>query len=769
MMAPPNAVAPAFIETVLGEVATLGTPLWLVIDDLHVLTDRHAVESLSTLFAQMPPNLHLVVASRTQPALGLHRLRIEGRLVEIQAADLAFTTQETSEVLTRAGLDLEPSLIETLVQRTGGWAAGIRIAALALAGSDDPAGWIADLDGGDRAIADYLSAEVLTTIPAADQDFLLSTSICSELSVGLARELTDRHDAAALLDALIRANAFTDRVGSHGSQYRYHDMFRTFLATELRRRAPDLEPQLHQRAATWFLRQGEPLHALDHLVSAGDLERVVEVAAGHGMGAILDGDGHKLLDVMDRLSAPGRRHMLLALLGGAAAMWRDDLDAGDRWLAAVDPDALHAERDPVLSVLAPAVTLARSRYTTTVDQAVADLHAAWPGRGPNPDLALYTRYQRGIAQLYLGQYDAALTDLTAAARTAHQTGRAELEVTCMSFLGGTAASMSRLMDMRRYADDALALAENLGWSRSQATAHAHMLVAWSAHLTADPATARTHAQYAMTALTEHTDPDVELATRSVATIIAADGPHAHDTMRAYRTAFARLAHAQMSPALLSYAAPNLVRICLDLGERHWAQQVLDTTAATTPQPGEPLLLRALLLHDSGRHDAALRELDEILTGRAACHVITTQVQAWLLAASLDHHRDNPTRSHEHLTVALQLAEPENVVRPFLDLHPILDLLTAGTGRFAHHEDFAERIRQSVIPLSAGSPEDPQRLTSGELAILRELPSLMSIREIAQARALSINTVKTHLRSIYRKLHVTGRRQAVDAGRQQGLL
>lgn len=262
-------------------------------------------------------------------------------------------------------------------------------------------------------------------------------------------------------------------------------------------------PTVSEATAEWYLDRGDPLHAMEHLVLAGRTDRLEQV------------------------------------------------DRADRWLAEVDMSATLASADQVCATLAATIALARARYDDRVADELAQLESTWSGVEEDDDLALLARHHRGVARLYVGRYEDAIADLEQVGRVAHLTRRDGLRLSCLSFIAGTEASMSRLPDMRRHADEALELAARRGWTGSRATAHAYMLAAWSAYLRADHATASRNAAAATLALGRHADPDVELATRTVALLVAADEEEPFEALVEYRAAFQRLAHAQMSrPARL---------------------------------------------------------------------------------------------------------------------------------------------------------------------------------------------------------------------------
>jgi LuxR family transcriptional regulator, maltose regulon positive regulatory protein len=769
LVAPHGEVAPAFVDALVAEVAALGEPVWLVLDDVHVLRHPAALDSLALLVRRLGPGFRLVLASRADPPLGLPRLRLEGRLRELRASDLAFTLDETAAFLESQGVSLPETSRRVLQDRTEGWVAGIKIAVLAMQGGEQPVAFVERFGGDDHAVADYLVTEVLASLPDDTRGFLLRTSVCTEVDVGLAQRLTGRADSAAVLEALERDNVFTRQLGRGRATYRYHELLRTFLAAELRRTDGELERELQRTAAGWYEQHGEYLHALERLARAGELDRFVAVADAHGVGALLDGRARRLLSILALLDDRHRSVPVVALLGAAAALALDDLDAADRWLVNVALEALAGGPDRALAGLAATVGAARARYTARVDVALARLEATAAGDTGDADRDLYALIHRGVSRLYLGRYTDGMVDLKRAADIARVTERDAVRVECLSFLAGAFGSQGALPEMREQAERAIGLAEPRGWARSSALAHAYVLVAWSAYLRFDTPTAESNMALAITSLSDHNEPDVELAARSLEAVLAADGAAPFEAMQRYRRTFARLADAQMSPALLAYTLPVLVHICLDLGERAWAREFFEAAIARSPNPGEPTLIRAMLLHDAGNIDAARRELEAITRNEAPCHLETTVVRARLLYAEIESRLGHVTRAQEHVLEALRQAEPLELSRPFLDSDVIRHLLVSGQGRFGHHEAFVRRLTAVPLPTLLERHQEANRLTPAELAVLRELPSLFSLREIAQARSLSVNTVKTHLRAIYRKLGVAGRREAVEVGRGRGLV
>lgn len=769
LLAPADEVDPGFVDELLREVASLGDPVSLVLDDVHVVQHPRAVASLELLVRRSPSNLRLVLSGRTEPPIGLPRLRLRGALKEIRAPDLAFTLEETVDLVQRHDVGLSEADTKVLHTRTDGWAAGLQIACMAVAGGEEPGAFVDRFDGDDHQVADYLLTEVMDALPDATRRFMLRTSICADLSVGLAERLSDRMDAALLLERLEQRNAFTRRVGRGRATYRYHDLLRTFLLAELRRVDPRAERELRHTAARWFQQEGDHLHAMEHLVMAGDTQQVVELARSQGLAAVLSGRARRLHLILGELPEPARRDPVVALLLAAAALHLGNTPEADRWLVHLDLDTLAGSSDPALAVLAAAVGTARARFDLDVRAALLRLETTPAGTTGDPDLDLYALQQRGVARVYVGSYRGAVSDLERATVLARSGGRDVMLISALSFLAGTHASMGDLSATQRDAAEAVALAERRGWGRSQSIAHAYMLLGWMASLRGESRTAERAAARALASLAQHNEPDIELAARSLELYLIGDHHDAFAALQRYLQLYERLADADVSPALLGYAAPVVLQICLDLGERHSARRIAEVAIRRAPDPGEPALLRAMLHSDAGQPMAARSELAPILDGTARCHLVTTEVRAWLLAVAIDQDAGNSTRAQERLRTALHRAEPAGLLQPFTESRRFADLLIGGKGRFGRSEAFVDRILERLPPAAADEHDALVRLTPTELEILRDLPSLLTLREIARTRSISVNTVKSHLRAIYRKLDADGRRGAVEVARSRGLL
>ena len=235
---------PLLPAPVLSELTGQRGGLILVIDDLHELTSPDALAQLTRLLTNLPPNGHAVLATRRDLPLHLHQLRLAGELAEIRAADLRFSERETRELLDASGVELSGAGAALLYQRTEGWAAGLRLAAISLAGHPDPERFVAEFSGSDRTVAEYLIAEMLERQPEEVQHLLLRTSLLDRVNGELADLLTGRSGSERILLDLEDANAFVASLDGERTWFRYHHLFGDLLRLELRRTLPEEVPAI---------------------------------------------------------------------------------------------------------------------------------------------------------------------------------------------------------------------------------------------------------------------------------------------------------------------------------------------------------------------------------------------------------------------------------------------------------------------------------------------------------------------------------------------
>jgi ATP/maltotriose-dependent transcriptional regulator MalT len=325
----------AVVDRLLTDLAPLEDRLWLVIDDAHLLGSGEVLAQLELLLLRTPPELRLVVATRHDLRLGLHRLRLEGDLTEIRAADLRFSLAEARALFGATGLELPGDALARLHARTEGWAAGLRLAALSLAGHPDPERFAAEFSGTDRTVAEFLLAEVLDRQSEEARRLLLRTSVLDRVSGPLADVLTGRSGGERILQDLEQAGAFVVSLDASRSWFRYHQLFADLLQLELRRTEPNERAGLHRAAAGWLAEHGHPVEAVRQAQAAEDWATATRLLSDRWLDLYLGGRGAILVELLAgfpaRLAAASPE---LTAVQVAGDLVRGSLEDAGRHLAA---------------------------------------------------------------------------------------------------------------------------------------------------------------------------------------------------------------------------------------------------------------------------------------------------------------------------------------------------------------------------------------------------------------------------------------------------
>jgi LuxR family transcriptional regulator, maltose regulon positive regulatory protein len=329
----------AIAERLLEDLSSLEEPLWLVIDDVHELRSPQALAQLRLLMMHAPPDVRFMLVARRDVRLGLHRLRLEGELTEIRAADLRFSLDEARALMRAAGIALPESALAALVARTEGWATGLRLAALSLTGHPDPARFATEFSGVERTVAEYLLAEVLDQLTEPERLLLLRTSVCERFSGELADLLSSGPGGGEeILRDLEEAGAFVVALDARRSWFRCHQLFADLLQRELRRSEPTALAELHGAAAGWFAAHGYPAEAVHHAQEAEDWNLALRLLTDHFLGLILDGQGATAHRLLARFPAEIATDPELAAVMAADEVVRASLDGAERHLARAEQE-----------------------------------------------------------------------------------------------------------------------------------------------------------------------------------------------------------------------------------------------------------------------------------------------------------------------------------------------------------------------------------------------------------------------------------------------
>jgi LuxR family maltose regulon positive regulatory protein len=797
----------AVLASLLNDLADVAQDVAVVLDDYHVIDAPEVHEAVSFLVERAPPQLHVALATRADPPLPLARLRARGDLVELRAADLRFTAAEAGSYLNDVmELGLTGEQTAALGERTEGWIAALQLAALSLQGRDDVASFVGSFAGDDRYVVDYLVEEVLQRQPEPTRQFLLHTSVLDRLTGGLCDALTGRDDGGRTLETLERANLFLVPLDDRRRWYRYHHLFADVLRARLLDEQPELVPDLHRAASTWYERHGQPDAAIGHALAGGDVDRAADLIERAVDQSRRERTERTMRGWLSRLPpdlVSARPVLGVALAGallstGTTAGVARLLDDAERSLPGPAGDWEDAVRRVPGWVEVYRAGLAQARHDTagTLAHARAALDALPRDDGVGRAAASALL---GLASWAAGDLAAAHAAYTESQKIFQEAGFLTDVLGCAVVLANLLTTQGRLRDAR----DTLVAALDVAVDRWDGGAAAAEVPTLRGVVDAYVGVADLHRERN----------ELGEATRLLLAAEAA-GEHAGLPQARYRwhvvTALVRQAEGRWADAdrLLGVAQheyvddfhPDARPVAATRARLHVVQGRLDEAFAWARTRGLSLrdevtyireyehltLVRAHLadpaLDRVVRHDVVdllARSLAAAEAGGRTGTVVDVLVQQSIALAGADGASD---RSLEALERALDLAEPEGYVRTFLDEGPrVVDRLSAAlraglrAGYVRHLLAQARRPQESpVTPGPQRGHGEPETLVVDQLSprerdVLRLLASELNGPEIARELVLSLNTVRTHTKNIYAKLGVTNRRAAVRRAQELDLL
>jgi LuxR family maltose regulon positive regulatory protein len=752
----------------------LPDPSVLIIDDFHEIDDPTVLADMAELLRNPPAPVRLFLLSRVQPALGLQRLRSAGLVTDIRATDLAFTEAEAAAIARGHGLTLDPADLAALVERTEGWAIGLHLGAGFLA--TDPGRRVADFAGDGRGVNDNLTDEVLAGRSRRQRRFLLHTSICERVCAGLANAITTGHDSQRLLEQIERENDFVIRLGDRPLWFRYHHLLRDALGHRLHIESPAVVTELHRRAARWHAANDSVMEALTHAVSAGDWAYIGKLVTGRAAPLILSAHRPALVRLLRQVPADKFDTTAELMICAAVLLFHD----GD--YEAIPARLEHARR---LLRRRPGdehrpVELMRLTLQLAADRAVGDMPAVRAGctellalLATDSAVAGATATQqraialnnRGLAELWTGDLDAAVRDLTASAAASVAAGLELAEINANGHLALLEVMSGSVAVAARLATAARDLALRRGWQNTVQSVAAHLAMVL-VHLERGELI---EADDVLQAGTQAHNSEAEAAQRVV--LLGAQARLAvtrGEPAKAH--VFLEAARAGRSPRARLPWLDRWLRIIET--EADLAAGRPGAVPAGEPDTGPDLAHQVVRARTALAH-RDLRRAGRLLADRPATRVHTAAtVEADLLVALIADTRGNAGQATDLLTDALQLAGREQIRRPFLvhaggrldDLLHRLRLVHPEEGQLAFLEELRAGIRAT-----RKSPAAAEVVSEREADVLLFLPTMLTASEIAENLGISVNTVKAHMRAIYRKLGVSRRSDAVAHARDIGLL
>jgi len=799
------------LTTLINEITAIEHGFTLILDDYHVIDAQPIHNAIAFLLDHLPPQMHLIVASRSDPPLPLSRLRARGELTELRASDLRFTPDEAAAFLNEMmGLDLSAAEVTALETRTEGWIAGLQLAALSMQGRENLPGFVRAFAGDDRYIVDYLVEEVLQRQPEYIRNFLLQTSILDRLSGPLCDAVTGWEDGKKMLEALERGNLFVVPLDDKRQWYRYHHLFADVLRAHAREEQPDQLPALHRRAAVWFEEHGMASEAIEQARAAGDHETVARLLAANfeeferlGRYASISRWSASLPEEMVR------KRPRLALIHASVALVSDNdnqaarkltswaevaittIEAGGGFDPADDvggtvigPEGLEALKGEMLAM--KLFTSARKLPPEEIVAIAAQARKLLPP-SKHRMRGLLHMLDMGM-QIVRSDLRSALPNLERSVNEARHAQNPSLIIDMLTHLGQVYVAMGRLEDGRRSFEEALLTGQNLSAEGNWVLCSAHTLLAEVLLERADLAGATEHIVKALElAGKSPTRSPVLYAHTTAAQVYLAAG----DT----QAALEQLEHAQAfvrgssDSRYFSFLSSVKLKFYCRTGDLEAAAAVvrernLSPDVAIDRNNEEEMTAFARYLIARGAYDDAERILSRVLPIVQSIGRVQHEIHVLVLRTLANELLGERASALESLGRATFLGESGRFNRTFTCEGPVITELV---------EAFADAVQRGRGSVEAGSPsyltyllgemrvmpetvstqvaaaELVEALTAREIEILRLIVAGMRNQEIADYLFISLHTVKRHIANAYAKLGVTHRTEAVRRANELKLL
>ncbi len=736
-----------FLHSLVHALVSQVDDVVLVLDDLHHLRDRTTLEQLALLVERAGPPLRLVFTARSVPGLPLSRWRLQGRLTELRDVDLRFDERQTARMLQGLGCAaLADAELADLVQRSEGWVAGLQLAALARPDAALQALYDLPVDG--LLVADYLVVEVLESLPADERRTALELSVVDEFDIPFAVELTGRADVAMQVRALLDGNVFLGRVGEDRATYRFHPLFRDLLRRELHDRDVDTWTRLHRDAARLAAERGQTPAAFEYLMAIADLDGALDLIVRPGLALSDQGHGRHYRRWLEQLPTDlDVQDPSLMLDLAFANFTAGRLEQAERWLDAAAP--LCDPNDQRIALRRMAVAVARG----DVAAAAAAIETGRKGMGLADRTAFESRFDTTAARLYVMQGEPAAATEALDRAAAVSGDELAVTVTVPAIRARVAAMSGAVDDAAALARHALDRADTHGVRDNPAYLEAAIALAVARLGQADVGEAAT-AVDAVLEVADAVDYPYSRAHAAALLIELHALQHGWAATAGQLDSLLALAGLADRTALPWLTQPLWVRALVAAGRVADAQAIVDEMSPGAVQR----LAAATVCHTLRKYDDAIQ-----LVAANDTWTPRQRVEALVLLAECS----TGVLAEEYLSAALQLARPLGLVSPFLGrgddlvrllrrLPPDLVDFTRDTAGFRSDEAGA-----------ASAIIDP--LTPREMELLALLPTHLSNSAMGERLFVSINTIKTNLKAIYRKFGTASRAETVARARSVGLL
>ncbi len=762
------------------ELAVIDRPVVIVIDDAHGLSDHLSMHSVQTFLDAIPRHVSVVLIARHDPPLAWHRYASEGRFTRIGTAEMSLTDDETTAVLRATGTEVTSEQVTRVRELTRGWITLVLIAADHLAGRRDVAQALAELEASTQPVSDLLVGAMIARLPVHLREFAATTAVLPDFDVDLATHVSGQNAAAAVTE-LVGAGFPVVPAGSMGGpvpdagRYTYPGLIRVHLVAELRRSGPGAVDGAYRRAIAWSSRHQRHGDALRQALMFGDPAVLAATLMTSGAGMVLAGEIDTFEPMLDDGCHVLADTAIVMLLRALVALESGDINCAaihleNAGIAAPQLTDLVSETDDVgLLYRILLLRLAAYRPIRDLDALIRSVVSPPPGAAPAMRaLALMTIGSTFIGR---GELDRAETVLTSAIAIAETSAQDLLRARILERRAAASGQRGDNLVMLRYSRSAIALAGTTGPITRHTVARCRAKIAYAQYLMGEPY----DPPLSDGGLAWGSSPGGQVGAADLRTellmLVARFRENDHRAMvadRARRVLATMLATAgpDLGPARSSVLLPRVAHMCATVGHPDRIFDLVETAEhASGPQP-ETTLATVVARCVQGRFESARTILAPMLGSTDRMHPVT-EVSVGVLDAYIGVALDDEHACHRGLETALSVAEPMRLVAPFLEGgRAIADALARHSGTFGYLDDFAEHVRR--LSRDRSGP-DEVHLTPSEMRVLSYMPAGRTAEEMAEILSVSVNTVKTHLRAIYRKLGVGTRRDAVAAARSAGLI
>ncbi len=782
---------PLVVDTLAAALARRAEPTVIVLDDIHLLEGDEACASIDQFLTALPDTVNVILAGRHEPKLRLSRWRLAGDLLAIRTHDLRCTLPEATELITDTlGLSLQPEIITDLHTKTMGWIAGIRLSAMAAGRKGQTGGdagkpeRIAPTDHGYEAVGDYLVEEVLRDIADQDRQFLLDTSVLHDLTAPLCDAVSERNDSAVTLERLVQSGMFTTRLAGPDASYRYHDLFRDFLTGVLRRTAPGRHVDLHRRAALWLHDHDDPVGAVEHALRADDPDLAGQWLVESSLEMLKSQQYETMCSLFSRIDEASRVNSPVALYtwcytlfyGNAPGAMIDDVLT--RTLASIEA-AIETADVEQLDELAQYPDLIRgtpselaTRVAATVAHRLGDTDSALRLVGELTDPSDGGRVEgvAGEMLIYLGRIREGSDLLKRYSEFAFSTRNPVFASQALALLlqAWAAIGQGRLAEAETLAERGVEIMQSHGLGDGPHAALAKVPLAWVAFERGHLSTAADLLEPVVDLLDRLEEVPAYVLTH---TLLARINHNRGDRA----AAGASLEKARVLPSkrvvaghFSDYVTFEQARLALLDGDLTAAEIAIGDWRQRCDRGGSTMaehLLLARFLIVAGEDPLPILATQPEKVDITNVHRIETHKLRAIVAS-----RDgDDITALDQLTEAMGIAKHTGHRQTFLDEARTLGVLLDNAAAFSGHR--LSSGPESALPeshrRSAATLAEP--LTQREWDILQLLPSHLTYRGMAETLSVSTNTVKSYLKSIYRKLDADKRSDAVANARTLGFI